>query len=215
MGIERLILTQVIVYSVAVLIVALTLAIVLDLFGLRRLPAEIRKYIYRTFLVGILGLVLAFVTGVLKTPGEIENAVGQVVARSTENNIRLSNARSSAILPEALAGAAPRPADPQSAATVYVQASTLAQKNGAGPFLAALKQAGVKTPGVEIVGVRAPPKAELRYFNDGDKDFAERIAGVARANGFDDVVVKTITSYKAPPGQLEFWYPRAVADPAL
>lgn len=207
MDIQKLILTQVIVYSIAVLIVAVTLAIVLDLFGLRRLPSEVRKHVYSTFLVGVLGLMLAYVTGLLKTPGQIENAVGQAVAGATETNIRLSNQRASAILPEALASRSPAPEAP---ATVYVQASTLAQKNEASGFLAALRGAGVKVPGVEIVGVRSPPKAEIRYFNDADKALADKVANVARMSGFAEVVVKTIPSYKSPLGQIEFWYPRAV-----
>lgn len=208
-SVGQTVVVQTVLYSVALLVAALTLAVILDLFGLRRLPRELRSYVYSTFLTGILGLMLASATGVLKTPDELKATVNQDVASKTADNIRLANDRAASIRPDTVS-ASPQPVPtPGQAATLFIQASTLDQKADATDLVAALGAAGVKAPGIEIVGARAPSTAEVRYFNEADKPTAEKIAAIARQSGVGDVKVMRILSYRSTPGQLEFWYARA------
>ncbi|MDR4307553.1 hypothetical protein IHQ68_13090 [Chelatococcus sambhunathii] len=94
------------------------------------------------------------------------------------------------------------------AGTVYIQVPDMDARFAADGVSKALRAAGFKSPGIEVVASGSPSRPEVRYFNPADRPVAERVASIASSQGLSGAAVRAMATYKAPAGQVELWYPQ-------
>ncbi|WP_020186418.1 hypothetical protein [Methylopila sp. 73B] len=189
------------VYALVGVFVALTLVVALTMARIVKTPRVMRTGLYALYLLSIVGLVTAYAAGALTPPAD----AAQRIAASAES-AKAFDARNAAITPGDVAPSTTAAA--ASVGTVYIQAPDMDSRFAAEDLWRDLRAAGFQSPGIELVAGRAPTTPEVRYFNDADRPLAEQVAAIAAKRGLEGSVVKTIANYKAPPGQMEFWYPR-------
>lgn len=187
------------VYALVGVFLALTLVVALTMARIVKTPRVMRSGLYALYLLSILGLITAYAAGALTPPSDAANRI----AASAES-AKAFDARNAAITP----GDAEAATAPSTVGTVYIQAPDMDSRFAAEDLWRDLRAAGFQSPGIELAPGRAPSSPEVRYFNDADRPLAEQVAAIAAKRGLQGSVVKTIASYKAPPGQMEFWYPR-------
>ncbi|GBD48440.1 hypothetical protein [Methylopila sp. Yamaguchi] len=188
------------VYALVGVFVALTLIVALTMARIVKTPRVMRTGLYALYLLSIVALVTAYAAGALTPPGEAASRIA-----ATAESAKAFDARNAAITPGDVAPAA---ATSAVVGTVYIQAPDMDARFAAEDLWRDLRAAGFQSPGIELVAGRAPTTPEVRYFNDADRPLAEQVAAIAAKRGLEGSVVKTIANYKAPPGQMEFWYPR-------
>lgn len=187
------------VYALIGLFAAMTLVALFTLIRAIRVPRLLRTAFYAIYAVVTAGLVAAYAAGALQAP----NAAAQQVVATAES-AKAFEARNRNIVPG-------DPATSTAAAvvgTVYIQVPDMDARFAADGLSGDLRAAGFRSPGIELVSGRSPSSPEVRYFNDADKPLADQVAAIAAKHGLQGSVVKTIANYTAPPGQMEFWYPR-------
>lgn len=187
------------VYALVGLFAALTLVAALALVRAIRIPRLLRTAFYAIYAIAAAGLVAAYAAGALQPP---HAAARQVVAAA--ESAKAFEARNSAIV----SGDATPATTPAQIGTVYIQTPDMDARFAAEDLSRDLRAAGFRSPGIELISGRSPSSPEVRYFNDADKPLAEQVAAIAAKHGLEGSVVKTIANYTAPPGQMEFWYPR-------
>lgn len=101
----------------------------------------------------------------------------------------------------------PASAPTAAAGTVFIQVPDMDARFAADGVSKALRDAGFKSPGIEVVASGSPSRPEVRYFNPADRPVAERVASIAGAQGLSGAAVRPMATYKAPTGQVELWYP--------
>lgn len=187
------------VYALIGLVAAMTVVAAFAAIRAIRVPQLLKTGFYAVYALALAGLVAAWAAGALQPPHQ---AALQVAAAA--ESAKAFNARNAAILP----AGAPLPQTTATVGTVYIQAPDMDSRFAAEDLWRDLKAAGFQSPGIELVSGRAPATPEVRYFNDADRPLAEQVAAIAAKRGLEGSVVKTIANYTAPPGQMEFWYPR-------
>lgn len=185
-------------YALVGLIAALAAVALLDAFGLLRVTARARPAFFGVFGLLIVSFAAAYGFGVLKSP---QRAAAEAAASAESHAAASARARNIALAegPEAT-GALP-------VGTVYIQAPDMDARFAADGLSRALRAAGFRSPGIELVQSGSPSRPEVRYFNDGDRPVAERVAAIAAKEGLPGAVLRPVSTYKAPAGQVEFWYP--------
>jgi hypothetical protein len=190
-----LVLRLLLVYALVGAAAALGLVAALAVVRAVVLRPPFRTAFWALFLASVTCVIGAYGLGVLRSPG---GAAKDVTAKVESENA--FSARSRNIVPT---DAAPN------AGVVYIQAPDMDARFAAEKLWRALKTQGLASPGIELAPTRSPARPEVRYFNEADKPLADRIAGIAAAEGVPGAVVVAVDSYKAPAGQIEFWYPRS------
>jgi len=91
---------------------------------------------------------------------------------------------------------------------IYIHIASKDQRQRAAVLREALEGKGYIVPGIEDVSAKAdlPRKANVRYFNDEDKQTAQAIAEVMKQQGVSSVSAYKIGGYKVKPGSLEVWF---------
>ncbi|GLK77108.1 hypothetical protein GCM10008171_23620 [Methylopila jiangsuensis] len=186
------------VYALAGLFAGLTVLVLLSVIRLVQIPKLLRTALYAVYALTAVGLAAAWTAGALQPPAV---AAGQVAAAA--ESAKAFDARNSAIV-AADSGLTPV----GQSGVVYIQVPDMDARFAAEDLWRSLKEAGFQSPGIELITGRSPSEPEVRYFNDADRPLAEQVAALAAKHGLKGSVVKTIANYKAPPGQMEFWYPR-------
>lgn len=185
-------------YALVGLIAAFAVVALLNAFGLLRIPQRARRGFFGAFAVLIAGFVAAYGFGLLKSP---QRAAQEIAAAAESEAVAAARARN--VAPSdgpASTGALPT-------GTVYIQAPDMDARFAADGLSKALRAAGFRSPGIELVSSGSPSRPEVRYFNDADRPIADRVASIAARHGLPGAVVRSVATYKAPPGQIEFWYP--------
>ncbi|WP_271199258.1 hypothetical protein [Methylopila turkensis] len=186
------------VYALLGLFVALTVIVALTAVRLIAVPKLLRTALYGVYALAGVGLVVGWLAGALQPP---DTAATQVAAAA--ESAKAFQARNSAIVASD-SGQIPV----GQVGTVYIQVPDMDARFAAENLWRTLRAAGFQSPGIEVISGRSPAEPEVRYFNDADKPLAEQVAALAAQHGLKGSVVKTIANYTAPPGQMEFWYPR-------
>lgn len=187
-------------YALVGLLLALTGAAVLNVIGALRIPTAAMPAFFSFYGLLVLGFGAAFTLGLLKTPTRAAMEMAAIAesgaaAGARSRNVRLVDDPSST-------GSLP-------VGVVYIQAPDMDARFQADGMWRALKSAGFRSPGIELVSSGAPARPEVRYFNDGDRPLAENVAAIAAQQGLADAaVLRAAVNYQAPRGQIELWYPR-------
>jgi hypothetical protein len=131
--------------------------------------------------------------------------------------------RQPAEAPRDVVGTAPAPAPvpapaPASAPglpkRIYVHIADESQRVDAQALQAHFRDQRFLMPGVENVGsARAPAVADVRYFNDDDAAIAKGVLDEMRKLGMKVDPAPRKLPLKAPPGQIEIWFPRPAGSP--
>lgn len=185
-------------YALIGLLVALTVVALLAVTSRVMIPPHARPGFFGLY-GGVIGcFLIALAAGQVKSPGQAAAEAQAFADSGAASSVRARNVT---------------PADDLSTGSivrnvVYIQAPDMDRRFEAEGLWKALTAAGVRTPGIELVGGRSPSSPEVRYFNEGDRPFAERVAAIAAQNGLPGATVRADASYKAPRGQVELWYPR-------
>ncbi len=93
---------------------------------------------------------------------------------------------------------------------VYIQIANENQREKAQKLQADLRKNGYSAPGIENVGDEIgskptlPQNTEVRYFNVEDKNHVEKIIGILKSNGFQNVSPVPIRLEKTEP--IEIWF---------
>jgi hypothetical protein len=185
-------------YALLGLFAAFTVGIVLIVAGVVAIPAKARKPVFGLYALAAAALVIFVATSGFRAPSDV---AAQVSAAA--ESAQAFRQRDGAVL----AADDPRAAS-EPTGTVYIQVPDMDARFAAEKLWRALTGAGFRSPGIEVISGRSPGSPEVRYFNDADRAVAERVAALAAEQGLKGAVVKTIANYKAPAGQIEFWYPR-------
>lgn len=182
------------------LLAALTVAAVLNALGLLRMPARARPAFLGVYGALVAGFACAYAVGALKTPAQAAVEVAAVAESDVVASARARNVRP--VDHDVVTGSLP-------AGVVYIQAPDMDSRFAADRMWKALKAAGFRSPGIELVAGGAPSRAEVRYFNDADRALADRVAAIAAGEGLAGAaVMRAGANYQAPRGQIELWYPR-------
>lgn len=185
-------------YAMVGLIAAFAVVALLNAFGLLRIPQRARPGFLGVFAALIAGFVAAYGFGLLKSP---QRAAQEFAAAAESEAVAAVRGRNVAPTDGQIStGALP-------AGTVYIQAPDMDARFAADGLSKALRAEGFRSPGIELVQSGSPSRPEVRYFNDGDRPVAERVASIAAKQGLTGAVVRSVATYRAPPGQIEFWYP--------
>ncbi|MCC6389494.1 MAG: ATP-binding protein [Bryobacterales bacterium] len=80
----------------------------------------------------------------------------------------------------------------------------------------ALKNAGYDVPKPELVGGKASPRSQVRYFHTQDKTEAEKVAGMLQDRLHGGIAAHLIANTKnvVPVGQFEIWFSPSAFSPA-
>jgi hypothetical protein len=91
---------------------------------------------------------------------------------------------------------------------VYLHIGNAGQESRAKSVAAALQEAGLKSMGIENVAGKAslPDVTQVRYFNEADKDVANKVLDILKSNGVQSSETRLLTFLRAPPGSLEIWF---------
>lgn len=91
-------------------------------------------------------------------------------------------------------------------ARVFIQIADESQRPKMQGLQEKLRRLGFAAPGIENVKGKAgiPANPNVRYFNDGDKQAAEKVVAELKAAGFPTAYPYRV-NMKAPPGSLEIW----------
>jgi hypothetical protein len=120
------------------------------------------------------------------------------------------------------AAVAPAPGGPGPAtlpSRVYFHIRDEQQRPGAEQLKRRLEQRepGLRVPGIERIDVGPTRSSEMRFFHDGEREEAARIAQVLRDEGVGDLAVKKIGGYegstKIRPRHFELWLKSDAAEP--
>lgn len=187
-------------YALSGLLVAFTLAAVLNALGLLRVPQRARPAFFGVYAALVAGFAGAYAVGALKSPSQAAAEVAAVAESDVAAGARARNVRP--VDHDVVTGSLP-------AGVVYIQAPDMDSRFAADGMWKALKAAGFRSPGIELVAGGAPSRPEVRYFNEADRPIADRVAAIAAGQGLKGAaVMRAAASYQAPRGQIELWYPR-------
>lgn len=94
-------------------------------------------------------------------------------------------------------------------ATVYVQVATDEQRRAWGQRAQLVKELGYRVPGIEVVGLRAPTRTEVRYFRDTEEErvLAEQLVASLKERTNTDATARLVRGFegRTKPRTLELW----------
>lgn len=186
-------------YVMVGLIFALTVVALLNALGYLRIPPAARPAFLGFFGLAVVAFGSAFGLGMLKSPRQ---AAVEVVAQAESDAASSARTRNVVKADDDIATGS------ITGGVVYIQVPDMDRRFEAEKVWKALRGSGFRSPGIELVSGGSPARPEVRYFNDRDRPIAERVAAIAAKQGVPGAIIRTVSSYKAPLGQIEFWYPR-------
>lgn len=186
-------------YTLVGPIVAVTFAAALNAVGMLRIPRAARPVFLSFFALLLVGFGAAYSAGRLKPPS---SAASEIAATAESEAAADAHAWNVVRLDE------PAATGSIAGGVVYIQVPDMETRFEADAMWKALRLAGFRSPGIELVSGGSPSRPEVRYFNDADRPIADQVAAIAAKQGFSGAVIRTAANYEAPQGQIEFWYPR-------
>ncbi|MEA2819477.1 MAG: hypothetical protein QOJ86_1481 [Bradyrhizobium sp.] len=195
-------------WSLLTTIILLLVAILLDVFGMRLLQDDFRKWVYGVFLVGLLGGVSAWFLNVIKIDpiSAAESAAPSALDRAADKAYIPPVAPSS--IPPPLPPSAPyKPADFK----VFVQFAGLLRREDVVALSQKLASAGWNVQGRDRGGERTTAAAgynEVRYSSADSENAARALARAVQEANLVSKPIGVARNDSIPPRDLEVWISR-------